>query len=187
MPSGYFLFRCERICRYGMRIIGRTQPTVSAITRHQEPRIPADQICRTSPRVWLSSVHRRNARRASFAKRQPLTTILWLCGMLHSSNPHADRDLGSGFTRNALRGPFVARLQHAIFNETAKDGQARDDNMSQLMMSFQANTSLISKPTHPHHAFVFRFHVLSLQLDLSNLLLQPSRHNITTLHRRRDF
>lgn len=44
MPSGYFLFRCERICRYGMRIIGRTQPTVSAITRHQEPRIPADQI-----------------------------------------------------------------------------------------------------------------------------------------------
>lgn len=130
MPSGYFLFKCERICRYGMRIIGRTQPTVSAMNRHQEPRIPADQICRTSPRVWLSSVHRRNARRASFAKRQPLTAILRLCGMSQSSNPHADRDLGSGFTRNALRGPFVARLQHAIFNETAKDGQARDDNVA---------------------------------------------------------
>lgn len=130
MPSGYFLSKCERICRYGMRIIGRSQLTVSATIRHQEPRIPADQICRPSLRVWPSSVHGRNARCASFAKRQPLTAISWLCDMSHSAMSHADRDLGSDFTRNALRGPFVARLQHAIFNKTAKDGQARDDNVA---------------------------------------------------------
>lgn len=168
-------------------------PEAEAVTKTRASR--PGQICRTDShcsRVWLSFVHRRNARRASFAKRQLLTADLWLFGMAQFANPIRIAILAPVVRGTLYEKRFVARLPARYLQRNGKkDRQASRCNVAIIncwSFSRQTSTSLISQPFDPPTACVcvFRFRVFFLQLALSNLCFQPSRHSITTLHCRRD-